>query len=77
MKIKVDLDKGETLEQADEQLEKALKAKKECVHGEQYDDDIYNALHEEICQHHSSKVLDVIKKELREVIKNACISKYY
>lgn len=74
MKVKVDLDKGETLEQADEKLEKALKAKKECVHGEQYDDDIYNQLHEEICQHHATKVLDPILQELREVLKNARIS---
>jgi hypothetical protein len=50
MRIKVELDKGETLLDAEEFMEKALKAKSECDHGERYADDAMNKAHDLICQ---------------------------
>ena len=49
MKIKVELADGETVEQADEFILKAISKKTECDHGEQYSDEAMNEAHEHIC----------------------------
>ena len=49
MKIKVELSQGETVEQADEFLAKALSAKSECDHGERYSDNAMNEAHDHVC----------------------------
>jgi hypothetical protein len=67
MKVKIFLDKSETLESAEEVLEKALHAKKECSSGEKYSDDVLNDFHDYICKKHEQllhSVLADIRKEI-------------
>ena len=68
MKVKINVEKGETLLEAEEKLEKALKAKKECSHGEQYCDPAVNEFHDFIESKHKQlvkKVLEDIKSEIQ------------
>lgn len=74
MKVKVNLENGETLEQAEEKLEKALKAKRECAHGEQYCDPAMNEFHDHIEARHK-KVLERINQQIADEIKREVYSK--
>ena len=65
MKIKVDLAPGETVEQADEFIAKALAAKSECDHGERYSDNAMNEAHDHICS-----LFNNLTKELHTTIKD-------
>lgn len=71
MKTKIVLERGETLQEAEEKLEKALKIKKECSHGEQYCDPVLNEFHDQIETEHKKlleKLAEGVKAELeREV----------
>jgi hypothetical protein len=68
MKIKVELAKGESVEQADEFLAKALAAKTECDHGERYSDNAMNEAHDHICGlfNHLTKDLHSTVKDIIE-----------
>jgi len=68
IKIKVELDKGATLTEAEELMEKALKVKSECDHGERYSDDALNEAHDLICSRFQN-LLNSILLEVEEVIK--------
>lgn len=57
------LNNGETIEQAEENLEKALKAKKECSHGERYCDPAMN----EALEHVEKRHADLLKSILEEI----------
>lgn len=70
MKIKVELQKGETLEDAEELMEKALKAKSECDHGERYSDEALNEAHDLICSRFQN-LLNNINLEVGEIINAA------
>lgn len=70
MKIKVELEKGETLTDAEELMEKALKVKSECDHGERYSDEALNEAHDLICSRFQS-LLNSIGSEVEEVISAA------
>ena len=63
MKIKVVAEKGQSLQQVEDALEKSLKKKSECSHSEQYDDPALNTFHDDICAGHS-KIVDEILKEV-------------
>lgn len=70
MKVKVNLDKGETLAQAEEKLEKALKAKKECIKGEQYCDPALNEFHEYVEAQHTDLIQNILSEIKQEIIKD-------
>lgn len=63
MKVKVELERGETIEDADAFLAKAIKQKHECSGGERYADDWLNELEAYVCSEHR-KVLDRIAEEI-------------
>lgn len=68
MKTKVYLNQGETLAEAEDKLEKALKAKKECAPGEQYCDPAVNEFHEVIEARHKllmDKIVDDVRIEIQ------------
>ncbi len=60
MRAKIQLSKGETLSEAEEKLEKAIKAKKECAPGEQYCDPAVNEFHESIELKHDQLIKGVL-----------------
>jgi hypothetical protein len=68
MKVKVELTNGETIEQADELLEKALKAKAEPSENERYADQHLNDFHDYINERHQRLVTSVLK-EIEDEIK--------
>lgn len=71
MKIKVELEKDETIEGAEAFLVKSVSAKHECSGGERYAEDYLNELEAHVCKEHR-KVLDRIAEELTaEVILHA------
>ena len=70
MKIKVELDKGETVDQADEFMAKALAAKADCEHGEKYSDDAMNEAHEHICGLFSALTKD-LHSSVKDIIEDA------
>ncbi len=70
MKIKVELEQGETLEDSEEFLAKALKIKSECDHGERYSDEAMNEAHELICSKFQS-LLNSINSEVEEIVNAA------
>jgi hypothetical protein len=61
MKVRIDLQNGETLQDAEETLEKALKAKKECSEGERYADPVLNELHDSICDRHEELLTNLFQ----------------
>lgn len=72
--MKVILDKNQSLEEAEELLEKSIKRKKECSSSEQYNDDALNEFHDMICARHR-KVLERIEKEVKSEIERHVSSK--
>lgn len=70
MKIKVELDNGETVEQADDFIMKALAKKTECDHGEQYSDEAMNEAHTHICGLFTSLTKD-LHSEIKDIIEHA------
>jgi len=70
MKIKVELDKGETVEEADEFLAKALSAKAECEHGEKYSDNAMNEAHDHICGLFNAMTKD-LHTSVKDIIEHA------
>lgn len=70
MKIKVELEKGETVAKADEFLAKALVAKSECDHGEKYSDEAMNEAHEHICASFRNMTND-LHQHIKEIIEDA------
>ena len=70
MKIKIELEKDETLGDAEELMEKALKVKSECDHGERYSDEALNEAHDLICSRFQN-LLNSIGSEVEEVINAA------
>jgi len=69
MKIKIELEKGENLQDADDQLEKIVKAKKVVHSKEKYSDDHYNAF-EKLIELKHKRLVEKIVAELRESIEN-------
>ncbi len=67
MKLRVELDKDETVEQADELILKAVQAKHECSGGERYADDWLNELEGYVLAQHR-RVLDQIAEEIAQEI---------
>jgi len=74
MKIKVELEKGETVEAADEFLAKALAAKTECEHGERYSDDAINEAHDHICKLFNSLTTD-LHLTIKDIVEDATRTK--
>lgn len=70
MRVKIELEKDETLQDAEEFLEKSLKAKSECDHGERYADAALNEAHDLICSRFED-LLSSINSEIEEVINAA------
>lgn len=70
MKINVELKPGENLADAEELMEKALKAKSECDHGERYTDEVMNEAHSLICDRFSS-LLNNLQIEIEEIVRDA------
>jgi hypothetical protein len=69
MKIKVELDKGETEEQADEFLEKALKAKKKDPKPERYTDQVFEDLVSGVDAQHQTLIQDLVQ-EIKDEVRN-------
>lgn len=76
MKVKINLEENETLEEAEQKLEKALKMKqqsrKEYFEAERYADQHVEDLHERVVKDHEEllkrlidKVADEIKKDIK------------
>lgn len=63
MRIKVELEKNETVEQAEHLFVKSVHAKQECSGGERYADDYLNELEAFVCAEHR-KVLKQIEEEI-------------
>jgi hypothetical protein len=70
MKIKVELQPGENLADAEELMEKALKAKSECDHGERYTDDAMNEAHSLICARFNG-LLNNLQTDIEEILRDA------
>lgn len=68
MKIKVELEKDESIDNAEEFLAKAIHAKQECSGGERYADAYLNELEAYVCSEHQ-KVLDMIAEEVASEVK--------
>ena len=69
MKVKIELKKGETAEQADEFLTKALSAKQECSGEERFADNWLNELEAHVCAEHR-KVLDQLTAEIVNLVES-------
>ena len=65
--MKVILDKGQTLEEAEQLLLKSIKKKTECTGKEVYSDSMLNEFHDQICEKHR-KLLNKIEKEITQEI---------
>jgi len=74
MKFKVELGKGETIEDAEKVLEKALNTKRECSHGEQYCDPALNEFHELVEARHK-KLVEQILQDIKNEIDRDVYSK--
>ncbi len=70
MKIKIELENGESPDLADDLLQKALLAKKECSGHEQYSDSVYNEFVEYIHYLHHHMISNV-EDELKEILSRA------
>jgi len=69
MKIKIDLEEGESLDDADEFLEKALKAKKKAPNPERYHDQAFEDFYQQINERHED-VLKNVALELKELLES-------
>lgn len=58
MKLKVELESDETIEQVEDFLEKSLKAKKQCSE-ERYSSKFLNEFHSYVCDRHSKLLQDI------------------
>ena len=67
MKIKVHLDSNETIEDADEFLEKAVAAKKNVEYHERYTDEFLNDFHEYLNRKHHLLVQSIIQSVKEEI----------
>lgn len=67
MKVQIHLDKGETLESAEELLSKSLKKKQECSHGERYHSEYLNDFHDYV-MNENVKALDDILSQVSDLI---------
>ena len=70
MKIKVELANGETVEQADDFILKAISRKSECDHGEKYADEAMNEAHSHICNLFGAMTKD-LHSEVKDIIEHA------
>lgn len=70
MKVRVDLDKHESVEDAEELLTKAMTAKKECSGDERYHDDWLNQFEAHVLSEHK-KLMDQISHEILAEIQDA------
>lgn len=76
MKVKVELEKHETLDEADELLEKALHAKHEDSHGERYADPILNEFHDYL-NIMANQTLTRIKEQIEGELQRASSARYH
>jgi hypothetical protein len=67
VKFKITLEHDETIEQAEEFLEKSLAHKKECSE-ERYTDNFLNEFHSAICKKHHDLVYSIVKEIQEEII---------
>lgn len=74
MKIKVELENEETIEQADEFIMKAISNKTECTHGERYSDDAMNEAHDHICSLFANLTKD-LELNVKDIIEHATRTK--
>lgn len=74
MKIKVELEQGETIEDSEEFLAKALKVKSECDHGERYADDALNEAHDLICQRFD-QMMQGLASNIKDIVEDATRTK--
>lgn len=70
MKVKVELDKHETIEQAEDFLEKSLQVKKECGE-ERYASEFLNEFHDHVCERHGKLIDDVLYQVALEIKSDA------
>jgi len=68
MKVKITLEPGQTLTDAEEILEKASKLKKECSDTERYHDEPLNEFHDYVCSRNKS-ILDNLMEEIEAELK--------
>ncbi len=66
-KVKIELKKGETPDEAEEQLLKAMKRKRECSGHERFADEPINEFLDKVCKNHAD-ILKRINKEVKEEI---------
>lgn len=59
MKVKIELDKHETIEQAEDFLEKSIQTKKECSE-ERYSSEFLNEFHDHVIQRHNKLLEDLM-----------------
>ncbi len=65
---KIEIHSELSVEETDEALEKSLKRKRECSHGERYADKAFDDFHDSICEKHEKlvkKMTDEIMTELK------------
>lgn len=67
MKLKTKLGKGESVEQAEERLVKAIKRSKECTGHERYKSEYLNELHTVVENLHE-KLLSNLSEEVKAII---------
>ena len=67
MKVKVELEKNETIEDAEEFLAKSVATKQECSGGERYADEWLNEMEAYVCSAHR-KLLDGISEEFSQLV---------
>lgn len=70
MNVKITLEPGETMGQAEERLEKALKRKHECSNNERYCDPALNQFHDYVTDYHKRLVTGVIEELKAELIRD-------
>lgn len=70
MKVKIELEKDESIEDAEHFLVKSIRRKHECS-DERYSDEYLNQFHELICERHSQLVESILKEIEQEVLLDA------
>lgn len=60
MKLKILLDENETISEAEDFLEKSIKVKKECSHGEKYSNEYLNEMHDYIADRHEQLLEEIL-----------------
>lgn len=71
MKVKIELEEHEHIHDAEEVLEKALSAKKDCSGTEKYSDPFINEFHDHICNQHAKLVESILEEVKKEIIHDA------